>query len=238
MIAAGLPEPELAQELTEEVFGYAGWPRLMTQVGRTASIIVMLLGLMLVLIARRHAGVKHTARAVLQAGERQVAAGYVLYGSSVLMVLTTGAGVDMYVLDPVLGDFVLVKQQLQIPAAKKVYSINEAYRDDFPAGVQRYLDEAHASGYALRYIGSMVADVHRTLLKGGVFLYPPTAKAPDGKLRLMYEGNPMSLVIEQAGGASGTGAGRILELVPGELHQRCPVILGSPDEVERVLGYL
>ena len=141
-----------------------------------------------------------TADAVLQPGRNQVAAGYVLYGSSVLLVLATDQGVDMYVLDPQLGDFVLVKTGMEMPAQKKIYSINEAYLNDFDAGLKSYLDFVHSSGYAARYIGSMVADVHRTLLKGGVFIYPATAKAPKGKLRLMYEGNPMAYVMEQAGG--------------------------------------
>jgi fructose-1,6-bisphosphatase I len=175
-----------------------------------------------------------TAAAALQAGTRQVAAGYVLYGSSAVMVLTLGAGVDMYVLDPLLGDFLLVQEGLRIPEAKKIYSINEAYVNDFEPGMRDYLEYTHASGYTSRYIGSMVADVHRTLLKGGVFLYPATRKAPEGKLRLLYEANPMALLVEQAGGAAAAGAGRILEVVPEDLHQRTPVILGSPAEVEQV----
>ncbi len=175
---------------------------------------------------------------VLQRGERQLAAGYVVYGSSVLMVLTLGEGVDLFVLDPDLGDFVLVQQGLQLPASRKIYSLNEAYRDDFPGGYQRYLDDAHAGGYSSRYIGSMVGDVHRTLLKGGVFLYPPTTQAPSGKLRLLYEGNPMAMLVEQAGGTATTGSGRIVEVEPAELHQRTPVILGSREEVARVLGHL
>ncbi len=174
------------------------------------------------------------AAAVLQPGTRQIAAGYILYGSSVLMVLTTGDGVDMYVLDPSLGEFVLVMERLEIPSASKIYSVNEAYFDLFSPGIQAYLRFAHESGYGSRYVGSMVADVHRTLLKGGVFLYPATTKHPDGKLRLLYEGNPMALVIEQAGGAAATGEQRILEVEPRKLHQRCPVILGSPEEVEHV----
>ena len=175
---------------------------------------------------------------LLQPGSRQLAAGYVLYGSSVLLVLTLGDGVDMYVLDPTLGEYVLVKEHLEIPASKKIYSLNEAYIEDFPAGYQRYLDYAHKSDYASRYIGSMVADVHRTLLKGGVFLYPPTGKNPGGKLRLMYEANPMALLVEQAGGAAATGEQRILDVVPREIHQRCPVILGSSNEVEHVTRHL
>jgi hypothetical protein len=106
----------------------------------------------------------------------------------------------MFVLDPTIGSFVLVKRQIRIPTTGKIYSVNEANRRSFPEGFNRYLDWAHANGYSSRYIGSMVADVHRTLLKGGVFMYPPTAKNPEGKLRLMYEGNPMAMIVEQAGG--------------------------------------
>jgi fructose-1,6-bisphosphatase I len=177
------------------------------------------------------------AAAVLQAGTRQVASGYVLYGSSVLMVLTTGDGVDMFLLDPDLGEFVLVQRRLQMPE-KKIYSINEAYWNDFDDGVRAYLQWAHGHGYAARYIGSMVADVHRTLLKGGVFLYPPTRKAPEGKLRLLYEGNPMALLVEQAGGVAAAGGRRILEIEPARLHQRTSVLLGSPGEMEHVTRHV
>ena len=175
-----------------------------------------------------------TADAAVQAGRNQVAAGYVLYGSSVLLVLATAQGVDMYVLDPSLGDFVLVKTDMKVPAEKKIYSINEAYLNDFDDGLKSYLEFAHESGYGARYIGSMVADVHRTLLKGGVFIYPATAKMPKGKLRLMYEANPMAYVMERAGGAGSAGAGAILDVEPEELHERTAVIVGSRAEVERV----
>jgi fructose-1,6-bisphosphatase I len=174
----------------------------------------------------------------LQPGYRQVAAGYILYGSSVVFVLTTGNGVDMFVLDQSIGAFLLVQSNIRIPAAKKIYSINEAYYDHFPEGYRTYLDWAHKNGYSSRYIGSMVADVHRTLLQGGVFLYPPTAAHPSGKLRLMYEGNPMSMIIEQAGGRACAGTDRILDIKPNALHQRCSVIMGSPEEVDRVLAHL
>lgn len=185
-------------------------------------------------VLRNDEGDSRGADALLQPGVRQVAAGYVLYGSSVLMVLTTGDGVDMYVLDPGLGEFVVVLEHLQIPSAKKIYSINEAYWDTFSDGLKSYLRFAHENGYASRYIGSMVADVHRTLLKGGVFIYPASSKNPKGKLRLMYEGNPMSMLVEQAGGVAATGDGRILDVEPSELHERCPVILGSTEEVAHV----
>jgi len=174
----------------------------------------------------------------LQPGRRQVAAGYVLYGSSVVLVLSVGRGVAMYVLDPLLGDFVLVKDGVRVPQASKTYSLNEAYVNDFDDGLKAYLDWAHGAGYGARYVGSMVADVHRTLLKGGVFLYPGTKKAPEGKLRLLYEGNPMAYVIEQAGGLASTGRGPLLDVEPTQLHQRTPVVLGSAGEVEHVLRHL
>ncbi len=180
---------------------------------------------------------RDTEGAVLQPGTRQLAAGYVLYGSSVVMMLTTGDGVDLFVLDPTLGEFLLAEHGLRIPDAKKIYSINEAYFPSFPDPIRRYLEWAHGAGYGSRYIGSMVADVHRTLLKGGVFLYPATEKAPEGKLRLLYECNPMSMLVEQAGGAAETGQGRILEIAPEKLHQRAPVVLGSSAEVEHVVRH-
>jgi fructose-1,6-bisphosphatase I len=178
-----------------------------------------------------------TARSTLQPGSRQIAAGYVLYGSSVVLALTTGAGVDLFVLDPELGEFVLVAERVRMPE-DRVYSINEAYWNDFDDGVRAYLSFAHAGSYASRYIGSMVADVHRTLLRGGVFLYPATRKAPEGKLRLVYEANPMALVVEQAGGVAAAGGRRILDIEPSELHQKTPVLLGSAGEMEKLTRFL
>lgn len=191
-------------------------------------------------ILRNDPAIAGTVETLCQPGSRQVAAGYVLYGSSTVFVLTTGRGVDMFVLDPSIGSFVLVKPQLQMPRAGKVYSVNEANRSTFPAGFGRYLDWAHANGYSSRYIGSMVADVHRTLLKGGVFMYPPTRKNPEGKLRLMYEANPIAMIMEQAGGSAitGTSAGRILDVQPSSIHQRISVVLGSADEVAAVTKHL
>lgn len=177
-------------------------------------------------------------RAVLQPGLQQVAAGYILYGPSVVFVLTTGNGVDMFVLDSTVGAFLKVESGLRVPRAAKSYSCNEGNRLSFPEGYQRYLDWAQQQGYSSRYVGAMVADVHRILLKGGVFLYPPTKKAPNGKLRLMYEANPMAMLIEQAGGKAFAGQKRILEVTPEDLHQRTSVVLGSPDEVDRVLERL
>jgi fructose-1,6-bisphosphatase I len=191
-------------------------------------------------ILRNDPAIPSAVETLCQAGSRQVAAGYVLYGSSTVFVLTTGNGVDMFVLDPSIGSFVLVKSGIRIPQAGKIYSVNEANRLTFPAGFSRYLDWAHEHGYTSRYIGSMVADVHRTLLKGGVFLYPPTKKNPEGKLRLMYEANPIAMIMEQAGGqaVTGTAAGRILDIQPASIHQRTSVVLGSTEEVEAVARHL
>lgn len=187
----------------------------------------------------KHPASAHTAEeAMLQSGVHQLAAGYILYGSSTVFVLTTGAGVSMFVLDPMIGAFLRVAEDMRIPSKGKTYSVNEGNRRTFAEGYQRYLDWAQQNGYSSRYAGAMVADVHRTLLQGGVFFYPPTAKAPDGKLRLMYEANPMAMLIENAGGKAFAGKTRLLEVQPKALHQRTTVILGSPDEVDRVLSHL
>jgi fructose-1,6-bisphosphatase I len=176
---------------------------------------------------------------LLQPGSRQVAAGYVLYGPSTVFVLTIGQGVDMFVLDPGIGAFMRVERGIRIPAASRSYSCNEGNRRTFPDGYQRYLDWAQDNGYSSRYVGAMVADLHRILLKGGVFMYPPTRKAPNGKLRLMYEANPMAMLIEQAGGkALAAPAQRILDVQPTDIHQRTPLIIGSPQEVDHVVAQL
>jgi fructose-1,6-bisphosphatase I len=185
-------------------------------------------------VLRNDPAVTDAERTVCQAGVEQVAAGYILYGSSTVLVLTTGHGVDMFVLDQAIGSFLHVKKGLRIPPGNKTYSVNEAYAEQFPSGYRTYLQWAHEKGYSSRYIGSMVADVHRILMRGGVFLYPPTRKNPGGKLRLLYEANPMAMIIEQAGGLAFSGAQRTLEVEPTELHARVPVLLGSPEEVESV----
>lgn len=177
-------------------------------------------------------------RTVCQAGSQQVAAGYILYGPSTALVMTTGHGTNLFELDPYLGSFILVKQGIRIPDHHKVYSINEAYASTFPAWCSEYLAHAHSNGYSSRYIGALVADVHRILMSGGVFLYPPTAKHPSGKLRLLYEANPMAMIIEQAGGACLSGTGRTLDVVPERLHQRVPLLIGSRGEVEVVRRFM
>jgi fructose-1,6-bisphosphatase I len=190
-------------------------------------------------ILRKDRRTKDPEQSLLQCGTEQVAAGYVLYGSSTVLVLTIGLGVDMFVLDPNYGAFIRVAEGLRIPKANKCYSVNEGNRLSFPQGYQNYLNWAQEQGYSSRYVGAMVADVHRILLQGGVFMYPPTKKAPKGKLRLMYEANPMAMLIEQAGGKALCGPGqRILEVKPTDIHQRCSVIIGSSEEVDHVVRHL
>ncbi|MCA8996814.1 MAG: class 1 fructose-bisphosphatase [Planctomycetaceae bacterium] len=173
---------------------------------------------------------------ILQPGSAQVAAGYVVYGSSTILVYSVGNGVHGFTLDPAVGAFMLSHPNIKMPKQGKYYSVNEAYRDTFPEQYGRYIDSLRRGDlgkpYASRYIGSMVADVHRTLLKGGVFLYPETKSNPDGKLRLLYEANPIAFLVEQAGGQALDGTGRILDIQPDSVHQRTPIILGSPTEME------
>jgi fructose-1,6-bisphosphatase I len=172
---------------------------------------------------------------ILQPGLQQVAAGYVLYGSSTMFVYTAGRGVFGFTLDPAVGAYVLSHDQIRMPEKGNIYSVNEAYSESFPEPYQRYLARLRSGAlgraYSSRYIGSLVADFHRTLLKGGIFLYPPTRTHPDGKLRLLYEANPMAFIAEQAGGRAIDGQGRILEIQPRDIHQRTPLVLGSQAEV-------
>jgi fructose-1,6-bisphosphatase I len=178
---------------------------------------------------------------VLQPGTRMLAAGYVLYSSSTVLAYTTGDGVHMFTLDPSIGAYVLSNEHVVMPARSKIYSCNEGNAESFPAGVQKYMAwvrSAAAGPYLSRYIGSLVADFHRTLLKGGVFLYPPTAKQPRGKLRLLYECNPIAFLAEQAGGAASDGEQRILSKVPTDMHERTALYVGSRDEVETVLSFV
>ena len=183
-----------------------------------------------------------TMEDVLQKGINQVAAGYIIYGSSTMIVFTTGQGVNAFTLDSSIGDFCLSHPDIQIPKDGSIYSCNEGNYDQFSDGVKGYLDYCRNStdkaAYSARYIGSMVADFHRNLLKGGIFMYPATTGAPKGKLRLMFESNPMSFITEQAGGKATDGKIRIMEIVPTEIHQRNPVFMGSSDMVDKVHSYL
>jgi fructose-1,6-bisphosphatase I len=170
----------------------------------------------------------------LQPGLKQVAAGYVLYGSSTMMVYTAGAGVHGFTLDPSIGEFVLSHSNLRIPDPESFfYATNEAYRSRWSPGVLAFVDEIRTRGTAAsRYVGSLVADVHRTLLRGGIFLYPRDSRAPQGKLRLLYEASPLAMIVEQAGGRASDGEGRILERVPRDIHERTPLFIGSSSLVE------
>jgi fructose-1,6-bisphosphatase I len=177
----------------------------------------------------------NTENWVLQPGCKQLAAGYVVYGSSTMLVYTGGDGVHGFTLDPHIGEYVLSHPNMRMPASGKYYSVNEAYRDTFPQPYRTFLERLRVGAlgvrYGTRYIGSLVADFHRTLLKGGVFLYPPTRDHPKGKLRLLYEVNPIAFLAEQAGGGAGDGTRRVLEIQPESIHQRTPVVVGSSVEM-------
>lgn len=182
----------------------------------------------------------------LQPGTEQVCAGYALYGPSTMLVLTTGNGVNGFTLDRDIGEFILSHPNMTIPTDTREFAINASNMRFWEAPVKRYVDECMAGkegpredNFNMRWVASMVAEVHRILTRGGIFLYPKDTKDPSkaGKLRLLYEANPMSMIVEQAGGASSTGRGRIMELKPEDIHQRVPVILGSKNEVEIVASY-
>lgn len=169
---------------------------------------------------------------VLQPGRDQVAAGYILYGSSTMFVYTTGKGVNGFTFEPSLGEYILSHQNMKMPKKGKVYSINEGSYNSFDDKVKRYVEHCKEKGYSARYIGSLVADFHRNLLKGGIYIYPSTEKAPKGKLRLMYECNALAMIAEQAGGLATDGKQRIMDIQPESLHQRVPFYVGSKNMVE------
>lgn len=200
-------------------------------------------------ILRAPEGIQNpTAEDFCQVGVEQVAAGYCLYGPATILVLTTGHGVTMFTLDRDSGSFILTRENVQIPADTREFAINMSNQRFWEAPIQRYIDECVAGkegvrgvDFNMRWVASMVAEVHRILTRGGIFMYPMDTKmkksGKEGKLRLLYEANPMSMIIEQAGGMSVTGYERILDMKPHSLHQRVPVILGSKNEVERVYSY-
>ncbi len=182
-----------------------------------------------------------TKEDLLQAGTRQVAAGYILYGSSTMLVYTTGNGVDGFTLDPSIGEFLLSHKDIRFPKSCSIYSVNEGnYRDFFDGTKEylRYIKRDMESPYSSRYIGSFVADFHRNLLKGGIFMYPGTHQRPNGKLRLTFEANPMALIAEQAGGYASDGRKRILEILPEDLHQRTPLFVGNKEEVLKLEEFI
>ena len=184
-------------------------------------------------------GTPVTLEDFMQPGNRQVAAGYIVYGSSTMLVYTTGNGVNGFTYDPSLGVFCLSHENIQIPKTGKIYSINEGQYLKFPVGVKKYLkycqeeDKETQRPYTSRYIGSLVSDFHRNMLKGGIYIYPSATNYPNGKLRLLYEGNPMAFLAEQAGGVASDGYNRILDIQPTALHQRVPLFIGSREMVKK-----
>ena len=180
----------------------------------------------------------------LRKGSEQLCAGYIIYGSSTMLVYSTGQGVHGFTLDPTIGEFLLSHEGIAMPPRGRIYSVNESYYNRWDVGVQRYVDylkeENKEAGrpYSARYIGSLVADFHRNMLKGGIFLYPGEVNAPQGKLRLVYEAAPLAFVAQQAGGAASTGQQAILDMKAEELHQRVPLIIGSAEDVEEAEAFI
>lgn len=189
-------------------------------------------------------GAPATLDAALQPGACQCAAGYVVYGSSTILVYTTGNGVNGFTLDPSIGEFILSHPDIRTPETGTLYSVNEGNYNAFEDGLRRWIkwaqteDKATQRPYTTRYIGSFVSDFHRNLVKGGIYIYPASAKSPDGKLRLMYEANPMAFIVEQAGGLASNGRQRVLDVEPSALHQRTPLFIGSRAMVEQVERFL
>jgi fructose-1,6-bisphosphatase I len=182
-------------------------------------------------------------RDLLRKGTDQLAAGYLLFGPSTMFVVATGKGVHGFTLDPALGEYLLSHEGMTIPTRGKIYAVNEGNYQKWPDGTKRYFDhlkmddKATGRPYSGRYSGCLVADVHRILLNGGIYLYPAEAKKPEGKLRLLYEANPLALIVEQAGGRASTGTKRILDVHPERLHQRVPLLIGSRDDVQEAEAF-
>jgi fructose-1,6-bisphosphatase I len=181
---------------------------------------------------------------ILQKGVNQVAAGYIIYGTATMFVYTTGNGVNGFTLDDSIQEFCLSHADIKTPNKGSIFSVNEGNLKEFPEGVIKYIDHCKGENkeekrpYSARYIGSLIADFHRNLLKGGIYMYPPTVKAPNGKLRLLYECNPMAFLVEQAGGKAHSGTQRIMEIQPETFHQRVPVFIGSGEMVDHVISMM
>lgn len=190
-------------------------------------------------------GTEATLEDMMQAGHEQIAAGYVIYGSSTMLVYTTGKGVNGFTLDPYIGEFCLSHPNMKMPETGRIYAMNEGNINICDPGIKAYIQstcqqilEGAKRPYSGRYIGSLVADFHRNLIKGGIYIYPATTVDPEGKLRLMYEANPLAFIAEQAGGLATTGKRRILSIQPSELHQRVPLFIGSKKMVEEAMSYI
>uniref|UniRef100_A0A3P9HBI9 Fructose-1,6-bisphosphatase isozyme 2 n=1 Tax=Oryzias latipes TaxID=8090 RepID=A0A3P9HBI9_ORYLA len=184
-----------------------------------------------------------TEQDALQPGRSMVCAGYALYGSATLVALSTGAGLNFFMLDPAIGEFILIERNVRIKQKGKIYSLNEGYAKFFHPSINEYLrhkknPEDGSAPYGARYVGSMVSDVHRTIAYGGIFMYPANEKSPKGKLRLLYECNPIAFLVEQAGGLATTGTQRVLDVQPETIHQRLPFVVGSPDDVNEYLSFV
>lgn len=174
----------------------------------------------------------------LQPGHQQVAAGYIIYGSSTMLVYTTGRGVNGFTYEQSIGEFILSHPNIRIPGKGKIYSCNDGNWLEYPEAIQQFIGHCRQQRLTARYIGSLVADFHRNLLKGGIFLYPASHKAPQGKLRLLFEANPMAFIMEQAGGAASNGHQRILDCIPSSLHERTPLFVGSKDLMDTLQSYM
>ena len=187
-------------------------------------------------------GTPVTIKDFLQKGSEQVAAGYIVYGTSTMLVYTTGHGVNGFTLNPAIGSFYLSHPNMKFPENGNIYSVNEGNYLDFPLGIKKYIkycqEEAEDRPYTSRYIGSLVSDFHRNMIKGGIYIYPESSKNPNGKLRLLYECNPMAFIAEQASGKASDGFTRIMDIQPTELHQRVPFICGSKNMVEKAEEFM
>lgn len=185
-----------------------------------------------------------TLEDVLQPGSRQIAAGYVCYGSSTQLVYTTGNGVDIFTYDPTIGEFLLSDEKIQMPNRGKCYSVNEGNSSKWDDNLKKYIDYLKTPSadkrrpYSLRYVGTSIADLHRTIMYGGIFMYPADKSNPKGKLRMMYECNPLAMIVEQAGGMASDGVHRILDKRPGSIHERSPLFIGSKDDVLEAEAFL
>jgi fructose-1,6-bisphosphatase I len=187
---------------------------------------------------RKSRGPQASMEDFLQPGRDQVGAGYIIYGSSTMMVYSTGYGVHGFTLDPSIGEFLLCHEDIRIPPKGTIYSINEGNALLWDEGIKRYIEGVKKEGKTARYVGSLVSDFHRNLLKGGIFLYPADGKNPEGKLRLLYEAAPIAFLIEQAHGRASTGGQLILDIKPEKLHQRVPLIIGSTEDVRQAESLL
>lgn len=228
-----------------ENFGTGKYVLLMDPLDGSSNIDVNVsIGTIFSIYKKISAGKSGSVEDLLQPGSRQVAAGYIIYGSSTVFVYTAGNGVHGFTLDPSVGEFLLSHPNIKIPSKGSIYSVNEGNYNLWSEEQKKYVDylreedKASKRPYKARYIGSLVADIHRTLLKGGIFMYPADKKSPNGKLRLGYECAPMAFITEQAGGKASTGKERIMDITPSKLHQRIPLYIGSTEDVEMAEKFL